>query len=312
MLAMPWSETKLLTWIHRRAQRSVDRLVVGSPGHDAAVLRRPAGREVLCVDQTIEDVHFEPGTAPRLVGHKAAARALSDLAATAAEPRALLLALAAPGEVRERWLRAAIAAVDATARAHGATLVGGDLARHAGPLALSVTAVGELTGSTRSVGRDRARAGDVVLLTGPVGGSRLGRHLRFEPRIDEGLWLHAHGARVLMDVSDGLALDLSRIAAASRVRIDVDEVPLHADARRAARASGRTALEHALGDGEDHELIATLPATAWRRCAARAQRDFPALRPIGRVRRGRGLWIPHEEDGSPVRWDGRGGFRHGA
>ena len=101
-----WSEARLHAWLARRprARRSP---LAGSVGHDAAVLTRLPGRPVVCADHTIEGIHFEPGTSVRLVGRKAAARALSDLAATAARPVALVLALAAPKGTSERRLRGA-------------------------------------------------------------------------------------------------------------------------------------------------------------------------------------------------------------
>jgi len=303
---MSWTEAELLPWIARRQR---PRVLVGSRGHDAAVLRAAAGRAVLCVDQTIEGIHADRGTPARALGRKAAGRALSDLAATAAEPRALLLAIAAPRTESTARLKALIEAVDEKAREHGAALVGGDLAVAAGALRMTVSALGVLPGRKRAPGRDRARPGQVVLLTGPVGGSRRRRHLDPLPRFDVARFLFESGATALMDVSDGLALDLSRLANASRVRIDLEHVPVHRDARAAARTSGRTALAHALGDGEDHELLATIALERWARIAARAQR-FPGLHVIGRVRRGSGLWIA-EAPGVLVPWDGRGGWIHG-
>ncbi len=299
-------------WLARRGV-TLGGVTVGSHGHDAAVLRSSSARTVVCCDQTIEGVHFADDARATAVGRKAVSRALSDLAATAARPRAVLLAIAAPGTTPERWMRAAIRGVDEQARRFGAALVGGDLAAHAGPRALTVTALGELAGRRRPPGRDRARAGDVVLLTGPVGGSRRSRHMRIEPRVAEGEWLHANGARALMDVSDGLALDLSRVAAASGVRIDLESVPVHRDARRAARDDGAlSARDHALFDGEDHELIATLRPSAWRKIEEHAARAFPGLRPIGRVRDGAGLWFAVEDGGALERWSGGGGYRHGS
>src|SRR5262245_16010998 len=127
--AMGWSEAELLSWLARRARPA---RLVGSPGHDAAVLRPLGARVVACCDQVIEGVHAEPGASGRGLGRKAAGRALSDLAATAARPEALLLALAAPRGERASRLRAAIEGVHEKAREHGAELVGGDLAAHSG------------------------------------------------------------------------------------------------------------------------------------------------------------------------------------
>ena len=152
----------------------------------------------------------------------------------------------------------------------------------------------------------------VGLLSGAVGGSSLGRHLRIFPRVELGEWLHRRGATALMDVSDGLALDLSRIAEASGVRIDLDRVPVHDDALRLARTTGRDPRDHALFDGEDHELLATVPGPEADRILGGASRRFPGLRAIGRVRRGRGLRIRERDDtGAPVPWSGEGGWLHG-
>jgi len=308
MQAMSWSEARLLDWLGRRARPAG---LVGSRGHDAAVLARLAGLPVLCCDHVIEGVHADPGTAGRALGRKAAGRALSDLAATAARPRAVLCALAAPPEASERRLREVLEGVDEKAREHGAALVGGDLSGTSGPLSLSVQALGELPGRRRPPGRDRARPGEVVLLTGPCGGSRARRHLEPEPRFAEAEFLVAAGARVLMDVSDGLALDLARLARASRVRIELERVPVHPDARRAARRDDRSARDHALQDGEDHELLCTLAPGLWRALERAAARRFPALTVIGRVRSGHGLWLGHEDGGALAPWDGRGGWLHG-
>lgn len=301
---MAWSEERIHRWLARQPPRGA----AGRRGlgHDAAVLGRLGGRLVSCVDQTLGGVHFEPGESGRRIGHKAAARALSDLAATGATPRALLLALSAPKSESEGTLRSILRAVGELGERHGAALVGGDLAARPGPLALAVTALGELSGRRRPVGRDRARPGQVVVATGACGGSRLGRHLRIQPRLREGRRLWELGATAMIDVSDGLALDLDRLARASGVAIDLERVPVHPDARKAARASGREARWHALHDGEDHELLAALSSAA----ADRALRKLEGLVRIGRVRRGQGLWLADGE--RRCRWDGRGGWRHGS
>ena len=303
---MAWSEDSLHRWL---ARGPAPRGLAGSRGHDAALLVALRGRPVVCSDACIEGVHFDARTDARAAGGKAARRALSDLAATGARPRALLLTLSAPKSARESRLRGLIEGVRSAARRFGADLVGGDLACHRGPLHLAVSALGEYEFAGRAPGRDRARAGDLVLLSGPVGGSRAGRHLVFEPRLAQGRFLAAAGAHALMDVSDGLAWDLFRLARAAQVAIELEleRVPVHADARRA----GWDALEHALHDGEDHELIACIAPADWKRCAARARRRFPALCVVGRVVRGRGL-VLRDARGRARRWNARqGGWKHG-
>ncbi|MFT7676094.1 MAG: thiamine-monophosphate kinase [Planctomycetota bacterium] len=303
---MAWSEARLHAWLARREAPSV---LVGSAGHDAAVLIPGHGRPVVCTDSCALGVHYSADVSPGLAGRKAANRALSDLAATAATPHALLLALRAPASTSEARMRALIAAVDKAGRAAGAPLVAGDLSLVEGPESLAVTALGFLAGRRQAPGRDRAQVGDLIFVTGPVGGSRRTRHLRFAPRIAAGRWLFERGARALMDVSDGLALDLQRMARASGVRFCVQQVPVHADARRAARLDARSSLDHALHDGEDHELIATLSPKAAVRLLREAPDACPGLSLLGEVHEGSGLVL--DLDGTRRTWKpSMGGWIH--
>ena len=241
-------------------------------------------------------------------------RAFSDLAATAAKPRALLLAIRAPGDLDEEELRDWVRGVRDVGRRFDAQLCGGDIACSSGPASLCVTALGEYLGNGRPPGRDRARVGDLVLLTGPVGGSRLGRHLRFDARVEAGDMLHhKFGAAALMDVSDGLAWDLYRLARASGVRARMKAVPLHSDCAAAAREDGVSPLSHALHDGEDHELLAVLrPADARAALASRAK-CLSDLSLIGAIERGAGLILDEALLGASSRaWlPSQGGWRHG-
>lgn len=303
---MAWREDDLHRWLARTRARGV----AGTHGHDAALLAELDGAPVVCADQVVEGVHFEPRANAALVGRKAACRALSDLAASAAEPRALLCTLAAPRTKTSAWLRGVLGGVRASARAHGADLVGGDLSVTRGPAVIGVTALGAYTlRGVRAPGRARARAGELVVLTGALGGSLLGRHLHIEPRIAQGRVLARAGASALMDVSDGLAWDLFRLArtAGVAIELDTDAVPIHLDARRLARRTKRTPLDHALHDGEDHELIATLAP----RAISRARRAGVELHVVGRVVRGSGLTLL-DPRGARTRWNPRdGGWKHG-
>ncbi len=307
---MTWSEDRIHRWLARLPR---PRELSGSIGHDAAVVRALGGRPVVCVDQTVEGVHFVTSAPPETVGRKAAARAISDLAATAATPRGVWLALSASTSKTERWMRAVITGVREMAREHGADLLGGDICGAVGPARLSVTALGEFESKSCPPGRDRARVGDVVVVTGALGGSLLGRHLAIVPRVAEGRWLFDHGARAMMDVSDGLAWDLFRLARASNVAIELslDLVPVHADALRRARKTRRTALWHALHDGEDHELVATLTWRALEKLLSERKRRCPDLAVIGVVREGSGLLLTNAQ-GRCRSWNPReGGYRHG-
>ncbi len=278
---MGWNEDRLHRWLQKQTPPD---LLGGRTGHDAAVLPASKGRAVQCADQCVSGVHFDDKAKPGDVGRKVVARALSDLAATGAQPVSVLLTIAAGPEVPEAWLKSAIRAASSMAQRHGAALVGGDLALGPAGIVLAAFAHGRLSGNRKPVGRDRAHAGQRVLLSGPVGGSLLGRHLRIRPALDQGQELFRAGATAMMDVSDGLAWDLHRLARSSAVRIRLQHVPIHRDARRQARATGRQPLEHALHDGEDHVLIACMD-----------ERKLPAwAQPIGWVEEGAGLWLDPE------------------
>lgn len=297
---MSWNEDNLHRWL---AAQPWPLGLEGSRGHDAAVLPAMAGRVVICADQCIEGVHFEAGSSLRRAGAKAVLRSLSDLAATAASPVAVTLTVRAPEAWADDDLQALILGAREAAVAHGAELVAGDLALAAGPAGLSVSAMGRLDGSASPVGRDRAVPGQRVLLTGPVGGSLAsGRHLEITPRLQEGRALWQAGATAMMDVSDGLAVDLYRLARASGVAIELEAgaVPIHRDADVAEAEDGRSRLWHALHDGEDHELVA---------CIAGQDLDLEAAA-IGRVVEGAGLWLI--DPGGRQEWrPDSGGWIHG-
>ena len=305
---MTWSERSLHAWLLANCAPPPG-TAAGAPGSDAVVLTRPLDRPVACADQVVEGRHFEPDVPGRSIGAKAACRALSDLAATAATPRALLCTLRAAPTEEEARLRAILAGVRDAGAEFGAPLVGGDVSAGDGPLGVAVTALGAFEFEGRPPGREQARPGDAVLLTGPVGGSLLGRHLAIRPRLEWGRRLFAAGARAMIDVSDGLALDLSRIARRSgvSVRLELSAVPVHEDARRRAEQSGRSALEHALTDGEDHELVACLSPGD----AEAARTALPALHAIGHVEEGEGLWVRSAPDEAWQPWSGRAGYVHG-
>lgn len=286
-------ETDFLDWLLPRMPAD-PRLDV-PPGDDAAVIRPPAGRRtVVTTDMLMEGTDFVFGLecTPRAVGHKALAVNLSDLAAMAARPEAVVVAVTLPrrgGDAVARGLHEGIAAL---AAAHDVALAGGDTNAWDGPLVVSITALGSVPPG-RAWRRDGARPGDLLVVTGPCGGSLLGRHLEVAPRCREALAIaERHEVHAAIDVSDGLSLDLARMMAASGTAavIDLASVPIHPDAARiAARpGDGRSTLDHALGDGEDFELVLAMPPADARALVADPP---PGLAPaiIGAVEAGSGL-----------------------
>lgn len=261
-------------------------------GDDAAVVRNRGRDSVLCVDPVVEGVHFTAADDPALVGRKVVNRNLSDLAAMGAVPDWLLVSLLLPHGTDPARRDALMRGIRAAARKGGAAVVGGDVSSTPGPLVVTVTAVGHLAG--RALERRAARAGDTLHVTGPLGGSRLGAHLRFRPHLAEGQWLatRVEGIGAAMDVSDGLLLDLATLLEASGglgAELDAGAIPVSTAARRLARGDRMRALRHALGDGEDHVLLFTL------RRGRTLPRGGPlrplARQPIGRITRAPGLWL---------------------
>lgn len=307
---MSWNEARVHAWL---SQQPRPQGLYGSAMHDAAVLERMKGRPTVCVDQCVEGVHAVEGIAPGKLAAKVVLRTLSDLAATAAYPRAIVLGIAAPRHATDAELRAAIRAARKAAQEHGCDVVAGDLSSTDGPWQITASALGESL-LTTPPGRDRAQAGDALLVTGALGGSILSRHLKPVPRFATGHLAMAHGAHALMDVSDGLVLDASRIAAAShvQVRLELARIPVHAHARQLATRDGMPPLEHALRDGEDHELLVCIPAAkSDKLCAASAAAGVPLTR-IGSVHTGQGLVLQrHDGTLEPTR-PATGGWIHGS
>jgi thiamine-monophosphate kinase len=274
-------------------------------GDDGAVIRS-RGYAVISADTMVDGVHFRRDQlSAEEIGHRAMGAALSDLAAMAADPGEAFLSLAiAPGIELPEAVSVVRAAED-VARRYGCSICGGDITS-AGQLMVSLTVIGWADDAGTVVGRDGARPGDLVAVTGELGGAGAGlaliegratgsglpdpvraalrrRYGRPEPRIAGGQALSAHGATALIDVSDGLATDARHLALASGVRIelDLDRLPLSAGVAAIAHELGRDAGELGATAGEDFELCVTLTATALKAASAHME-----LTGIGRVLEG--------------------------
>lgn len=303
-------ETDFVAWLVSRLP--ADQRLEVPPGDDAAVLRPPAGRRtVVTVDMLMEGTDFVLGTdcPARAVGHKALAVSLSDLAAMGARPEAAFVAVALPRHSGDALGREIEAGIEALAAEHGVALAGGDTNAWDGPLVISTTALGSVPPGA-AWRRDGARPGDLIVVTGAFGGSLLGRHLAVVPRVREALCIagrfEVHAA---IDCSDGLTLDLARMMTASGTRgvVRLADVPIHADAVRLAARDGGTALDHALGDGEDFELILAMPPEAARALVAAAGTpplELP-IALIGVVEEGAGL-VAQAADGARSPLEPRG------
>lgn len=271
----------------------LDADVIAGPGDDCAVVRAPRrGRHLLLkTDTVVEGVHFTPDTAPRLIGRKAMARVISDFAAMAATPRHALITLIAPPHTPLRRVEQLYAGLRAEAALHGVSIVGGETSR--GPLLIvTVSLTGEAP-ATRWVPRGAARPGDHLYVTGRLGGSLRGRHLRIQPRLAEARWLAENlPLHAMMDLSDGLAKDLPRLAAGAGLGFQVDM-------SRLPRATGSTA-QQAWADGEDYELLLAISPKVRPAALAAWSAAFPRL-PLTRI--GHLTADPAQPPAAPGGWD---------
>ncbi len=230
-------------------------------GDDCASVRFTPGREVLVTtDMLMDGRHFRLGEASaEEVGFKCLAVNLSDVAAMAGTPVAAVVSVALPKGSAEALALGLLAGMAPLCDRFGVSLIGGDTNAWDGPLVVSVTVLGEVDAG-RAIRRSGAKAGDAIFVTGSLGGSLLGRHLRPEPRVFEASSM-ARSAEIhaMIDVSDGLSSDLRHILDESGVGAILESslIPIHDDARTMALSDGRTPLDHALNDGEDFELCLT-------------------------------------------------------
>lgn len=278
-------ESRLIDWFHQNIPPS-SRLAVGL-GDDAAVVQSLGEKLVVTTDLVSDQVDFLlDEVEPRRVGHKALGVNLSDLAAMAAEPVAAFVSLLLP-EAGSSKLSAFDLAVELyrgmlpLAENCDIAIGGGDINSWRGPLVINITALGRTTEHGPLL-RSGAQPGDRLLITGQVGGSLLGRHLDVEPRVREALLLNADfQLHAGIDISDGVAIDASRLATASNLGVVIDPnlLPISAAAHRLSDQDSRSPTEHALGDGEDFELLLAVDAQQ----AEQILREQPLAIPITQI-----------------------------
>jgi thiamine-monophosphate kinase len=274
--------------------------VIAGAGDDCAVLKSPGTGVCLLfkTDAVIEGIHFTKNAEPEKIGHKALGRCLSDIAAMAGTPLHAVVTLGLQPGFDPQFVERIYAGLNRLASRYGVAVVGGETVTSPERLLLSVALLGTVA-KDRCVLRSGAKPGDALFVTGRLGGSSAGRHLEFEPRLMEARWLAEHfPVHAMIDLSDGLAGDLRRLAAASRVGAELlaSAVPISRAARDAARArpSGKSALESALTDGEDFELLFAVSSKsavplldAWKQ----SFREMP-LTCIGKITAAPGLFLP--------------------
>jgi thiamine-monophosphate kinase len=308
-------EFELLAKLRERLPSDGARVKLGS-GDDAAVTV-PGGATATSVDAIVEGVHFRrEETGLHEIGRKALATALSDLAAMGAEAGEAYVVLGAPPAFPEGDFLALLDGLLELASETGTTLAGGDVTR-APVLTLAVTVVGHAGAAERLVTRAGAQPGDLLVLTGEIGGAAAGRLLLDDPslsatvaaanadrlrtrqtnpapRLRSGRALAEAGARGMIDLSDGLGGDAGHLASASGVAllIDAGSLPLAEGLAEFAAAAERDPLEVAVSGGEDYELLAALPPDRLTEASSRmGEAAETTLTPIGQVKAGEGVEI---------------------
>lgn len=240
--------------------------IVQGIGDDTAVFRASPNRyQLLAIDTLVEDVDFRKGKAtPQEIGWKALAINLSDIAAMGGIPKAAVVSLTLPKKTEVRFVKGFYEGIQKLAKRFHVAVVGGDLSRGL-KISSSVAVLGE-SHPKWTVFRKGAKVGDLICVTGRLGGSILGKHLNFMPRLFEGQFLARVGASSMIDLSDGLAQDLGHLASSFSFAFVVDErkIPISQAAKRLAHGDTKKALRRALCDGEDFELLFTMAPGKFR------------------------------------------------
>jgi thiamine-monophosphate kinase len=296
-------ELAFIDWLRQRTP-AVQRVLLG-PGDDPAAVSWPAGPCLITTDMLLEGSCFVleggsiqvpgvPAASPRQIGRKAMAVNLSDIAAMAGVPVAAVVSVGLPKKSGRALAEELYHGLREMADSFGVAIVGGDTNTWDGPLVIDVTVIGE-PGPGGIVRRKGARPGDWLVVTGPLGGSILGKHLDFTPRVREALALASQvPLKAMIDLSDGLAADVAKLCQESGCGavLWAEGVPISESAR--SMADGRSPLEHALGDGEDFELAFAVSADEGRRLVREQPIVGLTLSAVGECVEG-GLWL--EEGG---------------
>jgi thiamine-monophosphate kinase len=269
-------EDKLLAKVFSRLNRN-SRVVIGA-GDDCAVLKFRGAKDWLLLksDCVVEEVHFTKKTNARAVGWKAMMRALSDFAAMSGVPEFAIITLAATGKKKASWVGELYRGLNCAAARFDVAIVGGETSETAGPTVIVVSVAGFVE-RHRCILRSGGKANDDLFVTGELGGSIRGRHLRFVARIDEARWLTANfKVHALMDLSDGLGADLPRLARASKLGFFIDQCALP--------LSRGCSVQQAVSEGEDYELLFAISPRERKDLQTRWQKKFPEL-PLTRIGR---------------------------
>ncbi|HTV39974.1 MAG TPA: thiamine-phosphate kinase [Candidatus Sulfotelmatobacter sp.] len=276
-----------------------NKTVVTGPGDDCAVLDfgLPDKLFLFKTDAVVEGVHFTRETPPEKIGRKALGRCLSDIAAMAGTPTAALVTIGLPKNFDPEFVLKIYDGLNTLARTFDVAIVGGETTTNPVGIFISIALLGTLARG-KQILRGGARVGDAIFVTGELGGSIAGKHLDFEPRIVEARWLADHfSIHAMADLSDGLAGDLRHILTASHVGAELlkTAIPVSRAAKLESRKTSlaKPALVAALTDGEDFELVFTVPGKDAVKLLDTWKQQFPKVKLtcIGKIIAGEGITL---------------------
>lgn len=299
-------EDAITAWFAAQSKLNARDYPIGI-GDDMAAFCAGGAEVLVTTDMLLEGVHFDlSGAGLAQVGYKAMAVSLSDCAAMATVPVGAVISVGLPESFAQQQLKEIWAGLDEAASRYNCPVIGGDITKYGsgGQLCICST-IFSRAGASQPIRRSKARPGDVICVTGTLGGSGQGRHLSFEPRVKEALDMAGFvNINAMMDISDGLSVDLPRLCRASGVGATIEEkaIPVSQAAGR-----GHDPLGSALNDGEDFELLFTLEPSQWQKLCRLWDRNLP-ITEIGLITAGDEL-ILKKADGTEGKLHA-GGWEH--
>jgi thiamine-monophosphate kinase len=278
---MSGGERELVEYFAAKGKLKTAKFPIGI-GDDMAEVKLSKSSVLITIDSLLDGVHFDTRKASlEQIGYKAMVCSLSDCAAMATIPLAAVVSVALPGKFGSQRLKKLHKGILAAAKKYACPLIGGDMTSWQGKLAVSVAMLSE-PGKTKPIKRSTAKTGDMICVTGTLGGSIVKKHLEFQPRIKEALAIAEAGASAMIDISDGLSTDLNHICRLSSkgAVIEAAKIPVSMDAKKTPKP-----LSSALNNGEDFELLFTIPQKKFE-CLKKQWRFKVRLSAIGKIAKG--------------------------
>jgi thiamine-monophosphate kinase len=258
--------------------------VVAGAGDDCAVIKTDSPDLWLLfkTDAVVEGIHFTHDAPPEKVGHKALGRCISDIAAMGGKPTVALVTIGLPSKFSFEFVQSVYSGMGNLARKYNIAIAGGETTTSPERIIISISLLGTVE-REKCVFRTGAKAGDAIFVTGELGGSIEGKHLEFEPRINEANWLVRNfKPSAMIDISDGLATDLRHITTEQGLGAELlaSAIPVSKAAKIRAHLSStaKPALTAALTDGEDFELLFTISPSSAVKLLDEWKKQFPDIK----------------------------------